>query len=100
MTQATDIDRILKIPTKTIAPDLTDQFRRPNGKMRLREAQSQALYDASLAKGGIFPIGVGWGKTLISQLIGISMKAKRPLVLRSTVLARLSALWQAFYRAP
>lgn len=81
MTQPTDIDRILKIPTSTTAPDMTDQFRRPNGNMRLREAQSQALQDAALAKGGVFPIGVGWGKTLISQLIGVAMKAKRPLVL-------------------
>jgi len=49
--------------------------------MRLRDAQNQAIHDASAAKGGVYPIGVGWGKTLISQLIGVGMKAKRPLVL-------------------
>lgn len=77
----TDIDRILRIPVSSVAPDMTDRFRKPNGQMRLRPAQSQALHDASIAKGGVFPIGVGWGKTLITQLIGVSLGAKRPLVL-------------------
>lgn len=77
----TDIDRILRIPISTEAPDLTEKYRKPNGQMRLRSAQSQALQDAEIARGGIFPIGVGWGKTLISQLIGVALGAKRPLVL-------------------
>ena len=81
MSGFTDIDRILRIPISSEAPDQTDKYRRPNGQMRLRPAQNQALYDASIAKGGLFPIGVGWGKTLISQLIGVAMGAKRPLVL-------------------
>jgi hypothetical protein len=81
MSNKTDIDRILAIPSSSPAPDVTDLYRRPNGKMRLRAAQSQALHDAVLAKGGLYPIGVGWGKTLISQLIGVALKAKRPLVL-------------------
>jgi hypothetical protein len=81
MTHKTDIDRILAIPRSSTAPDVTDLYRRPNGKMRLRDAQSQALHDAALAKGGLYPIGVGWGKTLISQLVGVALKAKRPLVL-------------------
>jgi len=81
MKQRTDLDRIIDIPTSTVAPDVTDLYRRPNGKMRLRESQSQALHDAALARGGLYPIGVGWGKTLISQLVGVALKAKRPVVL-------------------
>lgn len=76
-----DIDRILRIPVSSPAPDVSDRFRRPNGTMRLRPAQSQALHDLALAKGGVFPIGVGWGKTLITQLAGVALGAKRPLVL-------------------
>ncbi len=76
-----DTDRILRIPASAPAPDVTNRFRRPNGTMTLRPAQNQALHDAALAKGGVFPIGVGWGKTLISQLIGVALGAKRPVVL-------------------
>ena len=80
-TAPTDIDRILRIPVSTEAPDITDRLRAPGGTMRLRPAQNQALHDLALAKGGVFPIGVGWGKTLITQLAGVVLAAKRPLVM-------------------
>ena len=80
-TALSDTDRILRIPVSRPAPDVTDTYRRPNGRLRLRPAQNQALHDAALAKGGVFPIGVGWGKTLITQLIGVALGAKRPVVL-------------------
>jgi hypothetical protein len=76
-----DIQRIISIPVSDQAPDLTNQFRRPNGKMSLRPVQSQALYEISKARGGILPIGVGHGKTLIAMLAGVALGAKRPLVL-------------------
>lgn len=77
----TDTDRILRIPVSTEAPDITDRFRAPGGTMRLRPSQNQALHDIAIARGGVFPIGVGHGKTLICQLAGVALGAKRPLVL-------------------
>ena len=48
--------------------DLTSAFRRRGGKMRLRPVQSGALHAIHHVKGGLFPIGVGYGKTLIAVL--------------------------------
>jgi hypothetical protein len=63
------------------APDLTDRFRLPGGKLSLFPIQSQALWEASMANGLLAPIGVGEGKTLISLLLPRVWEAQRPLLL-------------------
>lgn len=61
--------------------DLTEELRTPTGTMRLRPVQSEALAAIRDARGGIFPIGVGHGKTLISALAGTVLGAQMTLLL-------------------
>lgn len=61
--------------------DLTDELRTPTGTMRLRPVQSEALAAIRDARGGVFPIGVGHGKTLISLLAGTVLGARMTLLL-------------------
>jgi len=77
-----DVNRIIGIPVFTKkAPDLTKHFRRPGGTYSLYPIQNQALYEAYKAKGLLGLIGVGEGKTLITQLLPTLFGSKRPLLL-------------------
>lgn len=50
--------------------DLTPAFQKPGGTVRLFPIQSAALIAIRHKGGGLFPIGVGHGKTFISALAG------------------------------
>jgi len=80
----TDVERILALPQKDLtkaAPDLTKRFKRPNGKMSLRQVQSEVLYWSHVCKGLLALVGVGEGKTLATFLLPWVFKSKRPLLL-------------------
>ncbi len=49
--------------------------------MSLFPIQSAALLEIEACKGGLFPVGVGHGKTLISLLASEACQAERPLLL-------------------
>lgn len=60
---------------------LTNEFRTPEGTMRLNAVQAIALYEV-LISGGLFgPIKVGGGKTLLTLLVAAALGAKRPVLL-------------------
>ena len=63
-----ELKRILALPRRELPDvDLTSEFAKPGGSLRLRPIQSQALYEAREADGLFAPIAVGGGKTLIAQ---------------------------------
>lgn len=84
-----DFQRILDLPRRVwdegdltqLAADLTTILRTPGGSMRLRPVQALALHDAGIYNGLFGPIGVGEGKTLITLLLSLVLKARRPLLL-------------------
>jgi hypothetical protein len=78
-----DLERIVGLARReldlTNVPDLTPLYAK--GSMRLWPIQSAALLDMEAAGGGLYPIGVGHGKTLISLLAGDALGAKRVVLL-------------------
>lgn len=54
---------------------------KPNGTMKLRPIQAQALHEAMGCQGLVAPIAVGGGKTLLSYLLPSVMGAKRTLLI-------------------
>lgn len=79
-----EADRILALPTwdpSTFQIDLTDEFKTPNGQQKLRPLQSAALHWLRQVGGLLGPLEVGGGKSLISLLAAVALKAKRPLLL-------------------
>ncbi len=52
-----------------------------NAPTVLRSVQALALHDIAMKRGGLLPIGVGEGKTLISMLAPFVLDAKKPLLL-------------------
>lgn len=84
-----EVERIIALPRRagtqgawpTLASDLTDVLRAPNGGQTLRFAQALALHDAGVYGGAFCPIGVGEGKTLITLLVAYVLSARRPLLL-------------------
>jgi hypothetical protein len=81
----TEAQRVADLPTWNPADfaafDLTEHYRSPNGEQRLRPIQSAALHWAAQAGGLLGPIGVGHGKGLLTMLVGVAMKAQRPVLL-------------------
>jgi hypothetical protein len=61
--------------------DLTDRYRTKTGTMRLRPIQSVALHWVEQVRGGLLPLAVGSGKTLISLLAARALGASRPYLL-------------------
>lgn len=61
--------------------ELSQMFLRPGATGRLREVQCVALSDICERGGGLLPMGVGTGKTLVSFLAARVLQAKRPLLL-------------------
>lgn len=71
--------RIVALGKRQPAVDLTAKFKTPRGTMTLRPVQSAALAEI-MHHGALFgPIGVGFGKTLISLLAGPAMRLSRTL---------------------
>lgn len=74
--------RIANLPTYDYkAVDLTSHFKSPEGTMTLRPLQNKAIQTCMDAGGGVLLLGCGVGKTLISFLLPVAMKARNPLLL-------------------
>ena len=100
----TEAQRICALPIEHyLDVDLTDELRK-KGTTRLRPIQSQALAAIRDTRGGLFPIGVGWGKSLIALLAGAVLESKLALILcpASTVntLRKTYMAWSLMYRMP
>lgn len=61
--------------------DCTEMLKKPDGSMKLFPLQSAALNEAAKTGGGVFMLGCGVGKTLISLLLAPRMGCVRPLLL-------------------
>ncbi len=83
-----ELDRILDLPladldAEALAAEYTDRFRVLGGKWTLRPPQAAALHWIEQLGGGLFPMGVGVGKTLVAYLAPrvLGVDAGRVLVL-------------------
>ena len=84
-----ELNRVSKIPRRTMAPadlewladEMTAKLKKPRGLMRLKPVQAWALFELGTVGGLFAPITVGGGKTLISLLAPVVMKAHRPLLI-------------------
>ena len=74
-----DAARIFALPRRskpdinTLAVQLTEQLKRPDGTQQLRPHQAWVLHEAPLAGGLLGPLAVGAGKTLIGLLMPMVM---------------------------
>jgi len=104
----TDIERVLALPVQEFdgeeAAEWTRRLRRHPLAPPLKPVQGQvleALHRAPTPRGGLFPLAVGAGKTLICELAATVMNAQRPLLLIPPALrgqhARDRAKWQEHY---
>ena len=60
--------------------DYTERLRVPGGAMQLKPIQNLALYGIEQRKGAVIPAAVGSGKTIISLLASVVLKAQRPVL--------------------
>ena len=90
-----ELGRIARLPRRVygdgeleaVAGELSEALRTPNGDMKLRPIQAQALLELGI-HGGLFGIiRVGAGKTLISFLATVVAFARTPLLLIPAKLA-------------
>jgi hypothetical protein len=85
ITNSVELSRILALPRRphdfSNIDDVTMMFRRPGGTMSFWPIQSAALIEAALADGLFAPIGVGFGKTLITLALPEAMDAERAVLL-------------------
>lgn len=72
----------------TKVPDLTERYRKPGGTMSLWPIQSAGLAEAEKADGLFAPIGVGHGKSLLSFLLPVAMRAKKAVIMLPPQLKR------------
>lgn len=90
-----ELERILALPRRTwtkaqeaaAIEELTARFRRHGGSMRLRGVQARALWEVLHTGGLVGPIRVGGGKTLLSLLIFVALRAVRGVLLVPAALA-------------
>lgn len=74
--------RIADLETNQIDfQDCTDALKKKDGQMRLYPLQNAALNEAAKWGGGVYLLGCGTGKTLISLLIPAKLNMKKPLLL-------------------
>ncbi|GMV17953.1 MAG: hypothetical protein AMXMBFR56_61770 [Polyangiaceae bacterium] len=84
-----ELVRVSKVPRRVMRPEdmqwladeLTARLRKPRGTMRLKPVQAWALYELGTVGGLLGALSVGQGKTLISLLAPVVMKAERPLLI-------------------
>jgi hypothetical protein len=83
-----ELDRILALPRRRwedrgalLAGKVTEYLRTPRGEQQLRPIQAAALVEIHDYRGGLLPIRVGGGKTLISLLSFVVLGARRPVLL-------------------
>lgn len=89
-----DLERILALPRREftdfgeLVGEMTECLKTPNGTQVLRPVQALALHDIGVQRGGLLPIGVGEGKTLISMLASFVLDAKKPMLLLPATLIK------------
>ena len=74
-----EVRRIASLPRRVgseeegirLAASLTRELKKSRGTMALRPVQAIALYEAMENGGGLYPIRVGGGKSLLSLLLGL-----------------------------
>lgn len=80
-----ELKRIIDLPRRDLVletvPDVTEAFSIPGGSIKLWPIQSAALLEIEKVRGGLFPIGVGHGKSLISLLASEVLDSQRPVIL-------------------
>jgi len=81
----TETQRILALPVETyqdLEPgSITARLRLPDGAIELQPIQETALHAIEKCHGGLFPIGVGLGKTFIACLAGTILDSHFALIL-------------------
>lgn len=83
-----DLSRVKALPRRVVSPqdlasiadEMTEAFRTPNGTMRLNTVQGLTLKELGDVGGAFGAIGVGGGKTLITLLAPVVVGAKRPIL--------------------
>jgi hypothetical protein len=87
--RTSEFKRILALPRRSstddyseLARELTELLKTPGGTMTLRPVQALALHDIGTYGGGLLPVGVGEGKTLIFALAAYLLGAQKPIGLR------------------
>lgn len=96
--ETTESERVLGLPVVTYSGEgVTELLRKAPGIGDLKQIQTQALEAIAIENGGIFPIGVGHGKTLIALLAGTVVDADRVVILApSQTLENLAAEKERF----
>lgn len=80
--EPTETDRVLSLPIVSYTGNAIEELLRVSpGKGELKLIQRQALEALALEGGGLFPVGVGAGKTLISLLAPTVVDADRAVIL-------------------
>jgi hypothetical protein len=96
VTNSVEFGRISSLPRRVLdlgeVDDVTSLFQRPGGTMELWPIQSAALVEAAKANGLFAPIGVGFGKTLISLALPEAMDSKCAVLLVPPALKRQLAI--------
>lgn len=101
----TETARCIAVRRAPAAPaDMTPELLLPGSSAALRPIQSAALRSIRECRGGLFPIGVGHGKTLIALLAGTVLEAELAVVLtRASVVSQMERdyhTWRAHFRMP
>ena len=84
-----EVRRIASLPRRVwseeegirLAASLTRELKKSRGTMALRPVQAIALYEAMENGGGLYPIRVGGGKSLLSLLLGLILEARWPILI-------------------
>ena len=88
---------------EALRDELTELLKTPQGTQKLFIIQALAIVEIAENRGSIVPIGVGGGKTLVTQMAPVFMDALRPLLLvpaslrdqtNDVVLPELSKHWR------
>jgi hypothetical protein len=97
VTNSVEFARIFGLPRRTLdlsaVQDVTPVFHRPAGTMSFWPIQSAALIEAAKADGLFAPIGVGFGKTLITLALPTAMDSKNAVLLVPPQLKK-KTLWE------
>lgn len=96
-----ELKRILQLPERDpdeigglIAKALTARLRKPEGRMELRPLQALALAETADLGGSLVLLPVGEGKTLITYLLPVVLKAERPVLLvRAALVTKTYTDW-------
>jgi hypothetical protein len=102
VTNSVELKRIAGLPRRVLNletfDDVTIMFHREESDAQFWPIQSAALIEAARADGLFAPIGVGWGKTLISLALPDALDSKNAVLLVPPALKRQLAIEiESFY---